>query len=173
MDFFTVSTLTGRVLFVLVFLSHERRRVVHFHATEHPTASWTAQQVVNAFPDDTAPRWLLRDRDRIYGDAFRHRVAGLGITEVISSPMSPWQSPYVERLIGSIRRECLDHVIVINRTHLRHVLCAYFTYYHRSRTHLGLGKDTPEARPICLPFGRIITTPEVDGLHHRYERRAA
>jgi putative transposase len=98
---------------------------------------------------------LLRDRDSIYGDVFlRRRVAGMGITEVVSSPMSPWQSPFVERLIGSIRRECLDHVIVINRTHLRHVLLSYFTYYHRSRTHLGLDKDAPDGRPVCPPSGR-------------------
>jgi putative transposase len=173
MDFFTVSTLTGRVLFVLVLLAHERRRVVHFNVTEHPTSVWTAQQVVDAFPEDTAPRWLLRDRDRIYGDAFRRRVAGMGIAEVVSSPASPWQSPNVERLIGSMRRECLDHVIVVNHAHLRRVLRAYITYYHRSRTHLGLDKDTPEVRPVCPPPGRIVATPEVGGLHHRYERRAA
>jgi len=174
MDFFTVSTLTGRVLFVLVLLSHERRRVVHCHATEHPTARWAAQQVVDAFPDETAPRWLLRDRDRIYGDAFRRRVAGMGIREVICSPMSPWQSPYVERVIGSLRRECLDHVIVMNRTHLRRILCAYLTYYHRTRTHLGLKKDAPESRPVHPPSaGTIVAIPEVGGLHHRYERQAA
>jgi transposase InsO family protein len=115
-------------------LSHERRRVVHFNATEHPTASWTAQQVVDAFPNETAPRWLLRDRDRIYSEAFRRRVAGMGIAEVVTSPMSPWQSPYIERLIGSIRRECLDHVIVINHRHLRRILHTYIGYYHRSRT---------------------------------------
>ena len=173
MDFFTVSTLAGRVLFVLVVLSHERRRVVHFDATEHPTASWTAQQVVDAFPDETAPRWLLRDRDRIYSEAFRRRVAGMGIAEVVSSPMSPWQSPYIERLIGSIRRECLEHVIVINRSHLHRILRTYLGYYHRSRTHLSLDKDAPDSRPICPPFGKIIVTPEVGGLHHRYDRRAA
>jgi hypothetical protein len=173
MDFFTVPTLTGRVLFVVVLLSHERRRVVHVNTTDHPTASWAAQQVVNAFPDETAPRWLLRDRDGIYGDVFRRRVSGLGLTEAVCSPMSPWQNPYVERLIGSIRRECLDHVIVTNGAHLRHLLRTYLTYYHRSRTHLGLAKDTPDARPICPPFGRIVATPEVGGLHHRYERRAA
>ena len=115
----------------------------------------------------------MRDRDRIYGEAFRRRVAGLGIAEVVSSPMSPWQSPYVERLIGSIRRECLDHVIILNHTHLRRVLRAYFAYYHRSRTHLGSDKDTPDARPVCPASGRIVATPEVGGLHHRYDRRAA
>src|SRR5262249_31053931 len=121
-DFFTVPTLTGRVLFVLVVLAHGRRRIVHFNVTEHPTAVWTAQQVVEAFPDDTAPRWLHRDRDNVYGEHFRQRVAGMGIAEVISAPASPWQNPYVERLIGSIRRECLDHVIVFNAPHLRRIL---------------------------------------------------
>jgi putative transposase len=108
MDFFTVPTLTGRVLFVLVLLSHDRRRIVRLAITEHPTAIWTAQQIIEAFPDDSAPGWLLRDRDTIYSDVFRRRVASMGISEVISSPSSPWQNPYAERLIGSIRRECLD-----------------------------------------------------------------
>ena len=117
MDFFTVPMLTGRVLFVLVVLSHQRRRIVHVNITDHPTAIWSAQQMVDAFPDDTAPRWLHRDRDCIYGDAFQRRLASLGIAEVVSAPASPWQNPYVERLIGSIRRECLDHVIIINEAH--------------------------------------------------------
>jgi putative transposase len=173
MDFFTVSTLTGRVLFVLVILAHERRRVVHVNVTEHPTAAWTAQQVVDAFPDDTAPRWLLRDRDSIYSDAFHRRAAAMGIEEVVSAPLSPWQSPYVERFIGSIRRECLDHVIVLNRIHLRRLLSAYLTYYHRSRTHLALDKDAPDGRSPCSGSGNIVVTPEVGGLHHRYDRQAA
>jgi len=173
MDFFTVSTLTGRVLFVLVLLSHARRRAVHVNVTEHPTSTWTAQHVVDAFPDATAPRWLLRDRDSIYGEAFRRRMAGMGIGEVISSPSRPWLSPYVERLIGSIRRECLDHLIIMSEAHLRRILAAYLRYDHRSRTHLGLDKDTPDARPVCPPPGPIVATPEVGGLHHRYERRAA
>jgi transposase InsO family protein len=113
MDFFIVPTLTGRVLFVLVLLSHQRRRIVHVGITDHPTAAWTSQQVIDAFPHDSAPRWLLRDRDAIYGNVFKRRVAGMGIPEVISSPSSPWQNPYAERVIGSIRRECLDHVIVL------------------------------------------------------------
>ena len=125
MDFFTVPTLTGRVLFVLVVLAHQRRRIIHVNITDHPTAAWTAQQIVDAFPDDTAPRWLLRDRDAIYGDVSRRRVAGMGIGEVISSPSSPWQNPYAERLIGSIRRECLDHVIVLGERHLHRVLTRY------------------------------------------------
>lgn len=173
-DFMTVPTLTGRVLFVLVLLTHLRRRIVHVNITEHPTAEWTAQQMVEAFPDDAAPRWLLRDRDAVYGDAFRRRVAGMGIGEVISSPSSPWQNPYAERLIGSIRRECLDHVIVLSERHLRRVLVWSIAYYHHSRTHLGLEKDTPDPRPVqSVSAGRIVALPEIGGLHHRYERRVA
>jgi putative transposase len=174
MDFFTVPTLTGRVLFVVIVLSHLRRRIVHFNITEHPTATWTAQQVINAFPDDTAPRWLHRDRDRVYGDSFRHRVAGMGVGEVVSAPASPWQNPYAERVIGSIRRECLNHVIVLNQAHLRRVLTIYSRYYHRSRTHLGLKKDAPDPRPVATrSTAPIIEIPEVGGLHHRYERQVA
>ena len=173
-DFFTVPTLTGRVLFVFVLLSHHRRRIVHCNVTEHPTAAWTSQQMIEAFPDDTAPRWLLRDRDAIYSDAFRRRVAGIGISEVISSPSSPWQNPYAVRLIGSIRRECLDHVIVLGERHLRRVLAGYLTYYHGSRTHLSLEKDSPTPRRVQAPTeGDVIAFPQVGGLHHRYERRAA
>jgi putative transposase len=174
LDFFTVSTLTGRVLFVVIVLSHVRRRIVHFNITEHPTAAWTAQQVVHAFPDDTTPKWLHRDRDRVYGEIFRRRVAGMGIAEVVSAAASPWQNPYAERVIGSIRRECLDHVIVINQAHLRRVLTTYSRYYHRSRTHLGLQKDAPEPRFVsATSAGPIIVIPEVGGLHHHYERLAA
>ena len=173
MDFFTVSTLTGRVLFVLVLMAHDRRRIVHVNVTEHPTSAWTAQQLVDAFPEDSAPRYLLRDRDSIYDDQVRRRIASLGITEVVSSPLSPWQNPYVERVIGSIRRECLDHVIILNPRHLRRMLRAYLAYYHRSRTHLGLNKDAPDGRPASAASGPLIVTPEVGGLHHRYDRQAA
>jgi putative transposase len=174
MDFFTVPTLTGRVLFVLVLLTHQRRRIVHVNITDHPTAVWTAQQMIEAFPEDTAPRWLLRDRDAIYGELFQRRVASMGIGEVVSSPSSPWQNPYAERLIGSIRRECLDHVIVLGERHLRHLLTTYLTYYHGARTHLALEKDAPTPRRVQTPTeGPVIAFPEVGGLHHRYERRAA
>jgi hypothetical protein len=174
LDFFTVPTLTGRVLFVLVLLSHHRRRIVHVAITEHPTAMWTAQQIIEAFPDNSAPRWLVRDRDAIYNDVFRRRVASMGISEVISSPSSPWQNPFAERLIGTIRRECLDHVIVFNQTHLRRTLARYLSYYHASRTHLSLAKDAPTPRRVQPPEeGHVIAFPEVGGLHHRYERRAA
>jgi putative transposase len=173
-DFFTIPTVTFRVLFVLVVLSHDRRRVVHFNVTEHPTASWTAQQITEAFPEDTAPTYLLRDRDQIYGDNFRQRMRGIGIEEVITAARSPWQNAYVERLIGSIRRECLDQVVVLGERHLRKILRSYFDYYHRSRTHLTLEKDAPEPRAIQPPgCGKVIELPQVGGLHHRYERQAA
>ena len=125
-DFFVVPTATFRVLFVFVILAHERRRIVHFNITEHPTAKWTAQQIVEAFPWDTAPRYLLRDRDSIYSAAFQERVGHMGIEEVKTAPRSPWQSPYVERLIGSIRRDCLNDVIILNERHLHRVLQSYF-----------------------------------------------
>jgi transposase InsO family protein len=174
LDFFTVPTAGLRVLFVLVVLAHHRRRVVHFNVTEHPTALWAAQQIVDAFPDDSAPAYLLRDRDAVYGDAFRKRVKGIGITELLTAPQSPWQNPFAERLIGSIRRECLDHVVVLGERHLRRILTAYFAYYHRTRTHLSLAKDAPDGRNIEPPsLGAVLSIPEVGGLHHRYSRRAA
>jgi putative transposase len=174
LDFFTVPTAGLRVLFVLVALAHHRRRIVHFNVTEHPTAQWAAQQIVDAFPDDSAPAHLLRDRDAVYGEIFRLRVKGMGITEVLTAPQSPWQNPFAERLIGSIRRECLDHVVVLGERHLRRILTAYFAYYHRARTHLSLDKDAPDRRPSQPPeLGAIIPIPEVGGLHHRYVRRAA
>jgi putative transposase len=122
LDLFIVPTVMNRVLFVLLILAHHRRRVIHFHITEHPTAAWTAQQIVDAFPWDEAPRFLLRDRDRIYSTSFRQRVRHMGTEEVLIAPKSPWQNPDVERLIGSIRPECLDHVILLHERHLRRVL---------------------------------------------------
>jgi putative transposase len=173
-DFFTVPTARFRVLFVLVVLAHHRRLVVHFNVTEHPTAAWTAQQIVDAFPDESAPAYLLRDRDRVYGQPFRHRLKGMGIEEVLTAPQSPWQNPFAERLIGSIRRECLNHVLVLGERHLRRILTRYLVYYHRTRTHLALDKDAPDLRPIELPTtGQIVQLPEVGGLHHRYVRQAA
>jgi len=173
-DFFTVPTARLRVLFVLVVLAHHRRRVVHFNVTEHPTAAWTAQQVVDTFPDDSAPSYLLRDRDSIYGHVLRQRLKRMGVGEVLTAPHSPWQNPFAERLIGSIRRECLDHVLVLGESHLRRILTRYFAYYHRARTHLSLDKDAPNGRPIeRTALGRVISIREVGGLHHRYVRRAA
>jgi putative transposase len=173
-DFFVVPTATFRVLYVFVVLLHHRRRVVHFNVTDSPTAAWTAQQIVEAFPDDSAPRYLLRDRDGIYGGEFQRRVKGLGLAEVLTAPRSPWQNPFAERVIGTIRRELLDHVIVLNEGRLRRRLRAYLRYYHGSRTHLALEKDAPEPRPVEPPaHGRIVALPLVGGLHHRYVRHAA
>jgi transposase InsO family protein len=136
---------------VLVVLNHERRKIVHFNITDAPTAAWTAQQIINAFPYDTAPEYLLRDRDSIYGSVFVQRVAGMGIKQKLISPRSPWQSPYVQRLVGSIRRECLDRVIVFNERQLRRILQSYFEYYHKIRPHRSLSHDSPIPRPVETP----------------------
>jgi hypothetical protein len=173
-DFFTVPTATFRVLFVFVVLSHDRRRIVHINVNAHPTAVWTAQQLREAWPWDEVPRFVLRDRDGIYGDAFSNVTEAMGIEEVLTAPRSPWQNPFVERVIGSIRRECLDHVVIWNERALRHHLRSYLIYYHQWRTHLSLDKDAPIARAIQLPSdGRIVAVPHVGGLHHHYERHAA
>ena len=173
-DFFVVPTLTCRALFVFVVLAHERRRIVHFNVTEHPTAAWTAQQLRNAFPWDSAPRFLLRDRDGIYGSTVPTCLDTMGTDEVLTAPRSPWQNPYVERLIGSIRREYLDHVIVWNEHALHRHLKNYISYYHGWRTHLSLDKDTPVPRATHAPSaGLILEVPHLGGLHHHYERRAA
>ena len=140
-----MHTIWFEVPFVFVVLAHDRRRVLHFNVTAHPTAAWTAQQMVEAFPFDSAPKYLLRDRDRIYGDEFRKQVKLLGIKEVLSAPRSPWQRAYVERVIESIRRECLDHVIIFDEASLRRTLRSYLRYYHRSRLHLSLDKDLRKA----------------------------
>jgi transposase InsO family protein len=173
-DFFAVPTIRFQILYVFLVLAHDRRRIVHFAVTAHPTAEWTAQQMREAFPWDTAPRYLLRDRDRIFGNDFVDQVKAMGIKQVLSAPRSPWQNAYVGRVIGTIRRECLDHMIVFNERCLYRHLQNFVAYYHRSRTHLALDKDSPEPRPIQPPgLGRIVAIPEVGGLHHRYERRAA
>src|SRR3954447_14530870 len=173
-DFFTVPTIRFQILYVFLVLAHDRRRIVHFGVTAHPTAEWTAHQLREAFPWDSAPRYLLRDRDRIFGHDFIEQVKAMGIKQVLSTPASPWQRAYVERVIGTIRRECLDHMIVFSNRCLYRHLTSFVDYYHHSRTHLALEKDSPEPRPIQAPdAGRIIAIPEVGGLHHRYERRAA
>jgi putative transposase len=159
---------------VFLVLAHERRRIVHFAVTAHPTAEWTAHQLREAFPWEAAPRYLLRDRDRIFGHEFVNQVRAMGMQQVLSAPRSPWQRAYIERLIGSIRRECLDHFIVFNERTLKHPLSAYADYYHTTRTHLALGKDCPEPRPVqAVELGPIVSIAEVGGLHHRYERRVA
>src|SRR5215472_8350481 len=171
---FAVPTIRFQVLYVFLVLAHDRRRILHFNVTAHPTAEWTGQQLREAFPFEHLPRYLLRDRDAIFGDEFRRQVRDMGIHEVLSTPRSPWQRAYVERVIGSIRRECLDHVLVLHESSLRRTLDSYFDYYHRSRTHLSLGKDSPDPRPIQpAGMGPVVALPQVGGLHHRYERRAA
>jgi putative transposase len=173
-DFFTVPTIRFQVLYVFLVLAHDRRRIVHFNVTAHPTAEWTAQQLREAFPFEQIPRYLLRDRDRIFGAEFRKDVKAMGIKEVLSAPRSPCQSAYVERVIGTLRRECLDHVIVLNEASLYRHVKSFLAYYHESRTHLSLAKDTPEPRPVhSLEVGAVVAIPQVGGLHHRYERRAA
>jgi putative transposase len=174
-DFFTVPTVLFHVWFVFVVLAHDRRRILSINVTSSPSAAWTANQIVQAFPWQSAPRYLLRDRDGIYGAVFRKRVKNLGIEEVVTARRSPWQSPYVERVIGTLRRELLDHASVLNERHLRWLRRRFVAeYYHPCRTHLSLGKDAPEQRAVEPPeTGEVIELPVVGGLHHRYARRAA
>ncbi len=174
LDFFTVPTATFRVLFVLVILSHDRRRILHFNVTEHPTAAWTARQLLEACGTGNTPRFLIRDRDAIYGKTFRRQVTALKIQDVPTPPRSPWQNAYAERMIGSIRRECLNHLIVLGERHLRRILRSYANYYNETRTHLSLDKDAPGQRPIQWPNqGKVTEIKRVGGLHHEYVRRAA
>jgi transposase InsO family protein len=174
LDFFTVPTATFRILFVLIILSHDRRRILHVNVTAHPTAVWTARQLQEACGLDETPRYLLRDRDAIYGNHFNRRAAALRIKEVTTAPRSPWQNPYAERVIGSIRRECLDHMIILGERHLKRALSSYVDYYHDARTHLSLAKDAPAGRVVqTAEKGRVIELKQVGGLHHLYTRMAA
>jgi len=174
LDFFTVPTATFRILFVLVILSHDRRQILHVNVTAHPTAAWTARQLQEACGLDETPRYLLRDRDAIYGEHFHRQAAALRIKEVTTAPRSPWQNPYAERVIGSLRRECLDHMIILGERHLKRILTSYVDYYHDARTHLSLAKDTPDGRSVQLVGkGRVIALKRVGGLHHLYTRMAA
>ena len=177
MDFFTVPTVTFKILFVLVILSHCRRKVVHFNVTTNPTTEWTSQQVVEAFPYDTAPKYLIRDRDSIYGSVFRERVNNMGINEVLITRKSPWQNPYLERFIGTLRRELLDHVIILGSAHLERLLKEFINdYYHVARPHQGLDGDTPipqQEPPVISGPTKLASIPVLGGLHHRYFRVAA
>ncbi len=157
-----------------IYRATERCEMVKFNITEHPTAQWTAQQLVETFPWGTPPRYLLRDRDGVYGPTFRARVERLGIEEVLTARRSPWQNPYVERVIGSIRRECLDQVVVLGERHLRRILVDYLEHYYRWRCHRSLGMDCPEPRLVQGPeFGDVAEVAEAGGLYLHYERRAA
>src|SRR5881296_3068821 len=172
LDFFTVPTAT--ILFVLVVLSHDRRRLVHLNVTEHPTADWTGRQLIEACGLEEAPRHLIRDRDQVYGERFSRQAKRLDIREAVIAPRSPWQNAYAERVIGSIRRECLDHVVIVRERQLLRILSKYADYYNRTRTHLSLAKDAPESRSVQPPSqGRVMQVPRVGGLHHEYLRRAA
>jgi putative transposase len=131
-DFFVVPTITFRLLFVFVVLRHDRRELIHLNVTDHPTAAWTTRQIIEAFPEETAPKYLLRDRDAIYGEAFTRCAATMGVRQVITAPKAPWQNPFVERVIGSIRRECLDHFLVVGEAHLRRLLRGYLAYYNHA-----------------------------------------
>ena len=165
LDFFTVPTATFRVLFVLVVLSHGRRRLRHFNITEHPTAEWTGRQLIEACGLEDSPRYLIRDRDQVYGERFSRQARMLDIRETVTAPRSPWQNAYAERVIGSIRRECLDHIVVIGERHLRGILSNYVDYYNETRTHLALAKDAPEPRSAQAPSqGRVVEVPRVGGL---------
>ena len=171
MDFFSVPTINFKLLYVLVVIEHHRRRIIHFNVTEHPTSFWTAQQIRNALFEENPYKFVIRDRDCKFGKYFGKKISYVGIKEIVTSYRSPWQNGYVERVIGSIRRECLDHFIVFNEIHLREILKEYFYYYNKFRTHLGLKKDTPEDRPI-EPSGVIASIPVLNGLHNIYFREA-
>lgn len=168
-DLFVVPTIGFKLLYGLVILGQSRRRLIHYAVTAHPTAEWVAQQIVEAFPWEETPRYLVRDRDAVYGTVVKRRLRGLGIRDRPTATRSPQQNAYVERLIGSARRECIDHVIVFGATHLRHLMAKYATYYNEARTHLALGKDAPVSRPVER-LGCIIAEPMVSGLHRRYAR---
>ena len=169
MDFLVVPTINFRLLFVFVILRHERRRLISLSVTDHPTAEWIAQQITEAFPWHEAPTHLIRDRDAAYGHAVTRRLAAMGIRDHPIAPRSPWQNGHAERLIGSIRRECLDHVVILGEAHLRRVLKAYAAYYNQVRTHLALAKDAPLPRPVQR-LGEVVARPILGGLHHEYCR---
>jgi len=170
-DMFTVSTWNFTQLYAFVVLGHGRRKLLHIEVTTNPTALWLAGQITEAFLWDTAPGFIVRDNDGAYGPVFRRRLWVMGIRDRPTMPHSPWQNGHVERAIGSIRRECTDHIIVLNAAHLRRVLKNYADYYNNDRTHLAIGKDTPISRAVETNGG-VVAMPVLGGLHHRYRRTA-
>jgi len=168
-DMCVVPTVTFERLFAFVILGHGRRQLLWFEVTRHPTAGWLARQITEAFPWASAPTYLVRDNDRAYGHAFSRRVMAMGIRDRPISPRSPWQNGHMERLIGTLRRECLDRMLIFGEAHLRQILTSYACYYNDSRTHLSLHKDTPLGRAVQR-YGNIAATPVLSGLHHRYAR---
>jgi transposase InsO family protein len=171
-DFFVVYTVTFRRLFCFIIIRHDRRQIVHFNFTPYPSAEWTGQQIIEAFPGDgTEPRYLLHDRDSIYSDSFCRKVKVMGIEEVRTAYHCPWQNPYCERVILSLRRECLDRVIIFSEMRLLRIMKDYLDYYHHSRPHLSLERNSPTSRDIQpLDEGGVISIPMVGGLHHLYTR---
>jgi putative transposase len=167
-DMFVVPTIRFQVLYVVIILSLERRRLVFANVTANPTAAWLAQRVVNAFPWDTAPRFLIRDRDRAYGLAFSTRLRGLGIHEIRAAVQAPQMNAFAERVIGTLRRERFDHLIVLNERHAQRLLGEFRDWYNHDRVHLALGKDAPDHRPPEPPgLGKVVALPRLGGLHHR------
>ncbi len=170
-DSAVVPTITFEFIYLFFVMSVDRRRILHFNVTKHPTEEWTAQQVVEACPFEAPGRFLFRDNDKIYGAYFKDRVAALGLTQVRTAYRSPWQNPFSERWIGGLRRDCLDHLIAVSEGQLRRVIGSYVSYFHDHRTHLGLEKDTPMQRREESPqLGKIVVFPRVGGLHRRYSR---
>jgi transposase InsO family protein len=168
-DLCVVPTVTFELLFAFVVLGHGRRQLLWFAVTRHPTAEWLAQQIVEAFPWNVAPAYLVRDNDGAYGQAFRRRIRTMGIRDRPTSPRSPWQNAYAERLIRTLRRDCLDHVLIFGVKHLRQILTSYSSYYNQTRTHLSLDKDAPLWRAVQR-CGTVVATPILSGLHHQYAR---
>jgi len=168
-DLFVVPTVAFEQLFAFLVLGHGRRRLLWIAVTRNPTAEWLARQITEAFPWDSAPRYLIRDNDSAFGGVFKARVRAMGIRDRPTSLRAPWENGYVERLIGSIRRECTDHLIVVNAEHLQRIIAKYATYYNELRSHVSLGKDAPDTRLIDR-FGDIVAHPILGGLHHRYAR---
>jgi transposase InsO family protein len=173
-DFLIVPTATFRVLFVLVVLSHDRREILHTNVTESPTAQWTARQIVEALGLEDSPKYLILDQDRKFSENFSRRITSIGKKEVLTAPASPWQNAYAERVIGTIRRECLDHMIILGEQHLRRTVGSYSSYYNRVRTHLSLEKDSPKTRAVQIPdHGAIQARRRCGGMHHEYFRQVA
>jgi transposase InsO family protein len=169
MDLFLVPTISFRLLYGLLILRHSRRELLWLGVTAHPSAEWIARQLTEAYGWQQTPPYIIRDRDCVYGDVFIHRVRAMGIRDRPIAPRSPWQNGHAERLIGSIRRDCLDHVVVFGERHLRHLLGSYQKYYNDARTHLSLNKDAPASRAVQA-IGRIVPAPHLGGLHHQYVR---
>jgi transposase InsO family protein len=169
MDLFVVPTLSFRLLYGFLILCHGRRQILWLGVTAHPTAEWVARQVTEACGWEWTPKYIVRDRDSVYGEIFTRRLRAMGIRDRPTAPRSPWQNGHAERLIGSLRRECLDHAVVFGERHLRHMLLSYLAYYNGARTHLSLNKDAPVPRAVQAA-GRIHASPILGGLHHQYVR---